>query len=70
MTRILLAAAALGALALAAAAQDDLQAKLDEKLQKEFVKKADWVLDYDEALAKAKETHKLIFAYFTRSYAP
>jgi len=70
MTRILLAAAALGALALAAAAQDDLQAKLDEKLSKEFVKKTPWVLDYDEAMQKAKESNKLIFAYFTRSYAP
>ena len=49
--------------------QDELQANKEKKLAEEFLKKADWTTDYDEALAKAKESGKLIFAYFTRSYA-
>ncbi|MGE3166463.1 MAG: hypothetical protein AB7O52_16305 [Planctomycetota bacterium] len=53
-----------------AAAQPAMQAKLDEKLKKDFVKKIPWVHDYDEALKLAKEQGKPIFGYFTRSYAP
>jgi len=65
------AAIALAAAASVAAAQEpEMQAKLEEKLAKEFVSKAAWELDFDKARAKAKETGKLIFAYFTRSYAP
>lgn len=64
--------ALLTALALAAAAQDPagLKAALDEKLGKPFVKKAPWILDYDKALAESKSSGRLIFAFFTRSYAP
>ena len=40
-----------------------------EKLAKAVFQKADWMLDYDAARAKAKAEHKPIFAYFTRSYA-
>ncbi len=52
-----------------AAAQDDLVAKRDKKLAEPFLKKADWITDFDEAKAAAKNDGKLIFAYFTRSYA-
>lgn len=54
----------------ALAAADELQERLDAKLKKDFVANAAWVLDYDEALARAKQEGKLVFAYFTRSYSP
>ncbi|MHC4549951.1 MAG: hypothetical protein ACYTEZ_14360 [Planctomycetota bacterium] len=47
-----------------------LEAKLDAKLEEPFVQNAAWVTDYDQARKQAKEQNKLIFAYFTRSYAP
>ena len=49
--------------------QDQLKKSLDEKLAKPFMKNATWILDFDEAKAAAKKANKLIFAYFTRSYA-
>jgi len=59
----------MGAYATSSYAQtfEDLYQK---KLEKDFFKNAAWVLDYDQALAKAKESKKLIFVYFSRSYAP
>ena len=39
-------------------------------MAKEFVKNAAWVTDYDKAKEQAAKDGKLIFAYFTRSYAP
>ncbi len=47
-----------------------LQERLDAKLKEPFVSNAAWVLDYAEARKVAKEEKKVIFAYFTRSYAP
>ena len=44
--------------------------KLQEKLKAPFLKNAAWELDYDAALKKAKGGNKILFAYFTRSYAP
>ncbi|MHC4222473.1 MAG: thioredoxin domain-containing protein [Planctomycetota bacterium] len=67
--RPLRAAATLLALAAAAGAQD-MEDRFKEKLAKDFVKNAEWVLDYDEAQEKAKETKRPIFAFFTRSYSP
>ncbi|MFO1050752.1 MAG: hypothetical protein U1F36_00890 [Planctomycetota bacterium] len=49
--------------------QAELQKKYDEKLAKPFVEKSKWTTDYDAARARAKEEHKLLFTYFTRSYA-
>lgn len=49
--------------------QDDLIQKRTEKLAKEVFKKAPWVADYDAARAQAKKENKLLFTYFTRSYA-
>ncbi len=44
--------------------------KLYEKLLAEpFVEKGGWMTDYDAARARAKKEGKLLFAYFTRSYA-
>ena len=56
--------------AIPALAQDPNQAKLDKKLAKEFVKKIEWVQDYDVAKQRAGESGKLVLAYFTRSFAP
>ncbi len=44
--------------------------RLQKTLAKDFIKKGGWILDFDEARARAKKEGKLIFAYFTRSYAP
>lgn len=49
--------------------QEQLKKNLDKKLEAEFLKKAHWILDYDEAKAESKKSGKPIFAYFTRSYA-
>jgi hypothetical protein len=50
--------------------QAELQAKYEKKVAKEFVSFGNWILDYDEARAKAKAEGKLLFTYFTRSYSP
>lgn len=49
--------------------QADLIKKRDEKLALEVFKKAPWTFDYDAAREQAKKEGKLIFAYFSRSYA-
>jgi hypothetical protein len=41
----------------------------DALLKEEWLKKADWITDYDKARAEAKKSGKTIFGYFTRSYA-
>ena len=53
------------------ASQDDLIAKRDAKLKLPVFNRADakWTFDYDAARAEAKKTGKLLFVYFTRSYA-
>jgi len=66
----LLATAGLTASACAQASQEDLIVRREEKLASGWIKLADWVLDYDEAMAKSKQSGKPIFAYFTRSYSP
>jgi hypothetical protein len=50
--------------------QDELISKRDKKLESEFLKKADWITDYDKARAESKKAGKPIFGYFTRSYSP
>ncbi|HEX5052190.1 MAG TPA: hypothetical protein VFZ65_10490 [Planctomycetota bacterium] len=49
--------------------QQDLQKMRAEKLAKPVFEKANWIADYDKARETAKKQGKLIFAYFTRSYA-
>ena len=67
---ILLLAGVVLAVASPAFADEALQAKYDEKVAKGFVAHGGWILDYDEARAKAKKEGKIIFTYFTRSYSP
>ena len=72
LTWIPLAAALLAAPLQAQASdeQAELRAKYEEKIAKDFVSYGGWLLDYDEARAKAKEEGKLLFTYFSRSYSP
>ncbi len=48
----------------------DLEANLQAKLARPFVKNAAWVMDYDQALLASRASQRLVFAYFTRSYQP
>lgn len=68
----LLAAAVAGLLFAAPiqAQEDDMRAKYEAKISEDWVSNGNWVLDFEEAKARAKAENKLIFAYFTRSYAP
>jgi hypothetical protein len=49
--------------------QEQMKKNRDALLAEGWLKKADWITDYDKALAEAKKSGKAIFAYFTRSYA-
>lgn len=49
---------------------EDLEANLQAKLARPFVKNAAWVMDYEQALQASKVSQRLVFAYFTRSYQP
>ena len=57
-------------LAAAVGRAQTLEEKLERKLAKPFVENVAWVQEYDAALAKAKESGRIVFAYFSRSYAP
>ncbi len=48
--------------------QGELKKRYDEKIGREWLKKADWILDFDRARAQARQSDRPIFAYFTRSY--
>ncbi len=50
--------------------QEEYKNRRAEKLAKEFLKKADWYLDFDEARAEAKKQGKWIFTYFSRTFQP
>ena len=50
--------------------QAKMQAEYEKKIAKEFVSFGGWTTDYDAARAKAKAEGKLLFTYFSRSYAP
>ena len=46
--------------------QDDTpEERLKKKLESPFLKKIEWVRDFDEAKAAARKSGRLIFAYFT-----
>jgi hypothetical protein len=49
--------------------QEQLVKLRAEKLAKPVFTKAPWVTDYDKAREQAKKENKLLFTYFTRSYA-
>ncbi len=44
--------------------------KYKKKLTADFIKKAPWVLDYAGAKKQAKDSGKVLFAYFSRSFLP
>ena len=68
---LLMTCSLVGALASAPAfAQDDLVAKYQEKIAESWVSHGNWSEDFDGVLARAKAEKKVVFAYFTRSYAP
>jgi len=72
LRRLVGVAAALLAVAASASAaegQTDLEKKRDEKRAAPFLQKAPWITDYAQARAESQKSGKLIFAYFTRSYA-
>src|SRR5262245_60187347 len=48
---------------------EELQKRRAAKLGKPVFQNAAWVLDYDAARKAAKDSGKLVLAYFTRSYA-
>ena len=50
--------------------QEDMQHRKEELLSEPWLQKANWVMSFAEAKAKARETGRMIFGYFTRSYAP
>lgn len=50
--------------------QAELQSELEKKLAKDFVGKGGWLLDYGKACTEAAEEKKLLFVYFTRTFAP
>jgi hypothetical protein len=64
-----LAAFVVASLGGVARAQDDMVKRRDDLLKEEWLKKADWITDYDKAREEAKKSGKMIFGYFTRSYA-
>lgn len=49
--------------------QEEMQAKYDAKLKKDFMSKVSWEKDFASAKTKAAAENKLLLAYFTRSYA-
>ena len=49
--------------------QEAFKQNLAKKLESDFLKAAPWLTDFDQAREEAKKSGKLIFAYFTRSYA-
>jgi len=48
--------------------QEELAAKRDAQFEAPWFKANDWTADYDIARQRAKETGKLILAYFLPSY--
>lgn len=60
----------LSSVSLAQVSQASLAEQFAAKLESPFIQNADWIRDYDEARARAKETGKPIFAYFSRSFLP
>ena len=50
--------------------QEQLKKQRADKVAEEWYTSAGWIDDYDQVREKAKESGKLIFAYFTRTYSP
>ena len=69
LVRSLAAMLALSPFALAQS-QTDYEKRYDEKLSHDFIEFGGWSTDYDAARALAKKEGKVLFVYFSRSYAP
>lgn len=76
MGRIVLLAPLAGVLIAGAASaqqqqydQELMKANYEAKIHKDFVAYGGWLTDFDEARALAAKEKKLLFVYFTRSYA-
>lgn len=54
---------------LAQKSQEELATMRDEKMAKKVFQQANWIFDYDKVREEAKKNDKVIFTYFTRSYA-
>ena len=67
---LLLALGLFGSTRAGADEQEVLRQKLEAKLAEPWLSAQDWTNDYDLARQRSAESGKLIFAYFTRSYAP
>ena len=50
--------------------QETLKKQRADKVAEEWYTAAGWIDDYDVVREKAKESGKLIFVYFTRTYSP
>lgn len=70
MKNRLLTALLMLALSATALQAQSMEEKYQEKLKKDFVSKIDWTKSLETAKKQAGDQKKLIFAYFTRSYAP
>jgi len=49
---------------------DEMQDRYEKKLKLKFIEHGGWITDYDQARSMAKEQGKVLFVYFSRSYAP
>ena len=68
--RVIAGALALSVALSAVAGAQSNEEKYKKKLEKEFVSKVEWVTSLEKAQEAAVAQNKLIFGYFTRSYAP
>ena len=51
-------------------AQESLVDQYQHKIERPFVTVGGWLVDYEAALARARDEGKVVFVYYTRSYAP
>ncbi len=58
------------ALATTSEPQGSNQKKYEKALEADFISFGGWETDYDVARARAKKEGKLLFTFFSRSYAP
>lgn len=68
--RILTPIALLATVLFSWAPAQDAETKYQQKLEKDFMGKIEWVTTLSAAQEAAKEKKSLIYGYFTRSYAP
>ncbi|MCB9831578.1 MAG: hypothetical protein H6807_03815 [Planctomycetes bacterium] len=69
MALLVLALGATTGLAQNQPSEEVLKANYDKKLSKEFAGKIEWVQSLETAKTRAAAEGKLIYAYFSRSYA-